>query len=84
LPAHNVGVSSTKRREITEKDVVGLKYFSRLTPVLTRLHPCGCVRDKAENRTLSPLFLAVKGSHGHERLAYAAVGLVAQFVGGSR
>jgi len=45
-------VSSTKRNEITEKDVVGLKYFSRLRPLLTRLHQCGCVRDKAGNRTL--------------------------------
>ncbi len=45
-------MSSTKRREITEKDVVGLKYFSKLTPLLTRLHQCGCVRDKAGNRTL--------------------------------
>jgi hypothetical protein len=45
-------VSSTKRRKITEKDVVGLKYFSKLTPLLTRLHQCGCVRDKAGNRTL--------------------------------
>src|SRR5690242_16717675 len=52
LPAHNGCVSITKRREITENDVVGLKYFSKLTPLLTRLHQCGCVRDKAGNRTL--------------------------------
>lgn len=41
-----------KRTEVTEKDVVGLKYFDKLTPLLARLHDSGCQRDKAGNRTL--------------------------------
>ena len=36
----------------TEKDIVGLKYFDQLLPLLSRLHDVGCDRDKAGNREL--------------------------------
>ena len=39
-------------KDVTEKDVVGLKYFRQLLPLLERLHDVGCARDKAGNRTL--------------------------------
>src|SRR5258708_20608372 len=34
------------------KTLQGWKYLRRLTPLLARLHPAGCARDKAGNRTL--------------------------------
>jgi hypothetical protein len=37
---------------IREEDVQGLKYFRKLWPLLERLHPVGCGRDKAGNRQL--------------------------------
>src|ERR1019366_3946696 len=37
---------------LTEKDVVGLKYFDQLLPLFERLHDDGCQRDKAGNREL--------------------------------
>jgi hypothetical protein len=37
---------------IQDKDVVGLKYFDQLAPLLARLHDVGCERDKAHNRIL--------------------------------
>src|ERR1019366_4594914 len=37
---------------LTEKDVVGLKYFDQLLPLFERLHDDGCGRDKAGNRIL--------------------------------
>jgi len=45
-------MGQAKRAEVTEKDVVGLKYFDKLTPLLARLHDCGCARDKAGSRAL--------------------------------
>jgi Transposase DDE domain len=41
-----------KRKDVTEQDVTGLKYFRRLLPLFGRLHEGGCGRDKAGNRTL--------------------------------
>ena len=45
-------MAQAKRRDVTEKDVVGLKYFDKLSPLLARLHGSGCARDKAGNRSL--------------------------------
>jgi len=39
-------------RKIGEKDVVGLKYFDMLRPLLARLHDDGTARDRAGNRRL--------------------------------
>jgi DDE family transposase len=41
-----------KRDRVREEQLTGLKYFDRLSPLLSRLHDDGCVRDKAGNRTL--------------------------------
>lgn len=41
-----------KREPVRERDVTGLKYFDKLSPLLARLHDDGCARDKAGNRTL--------------------------------
>lgn len=38
--------------KIQESDIVGLKYFDRLMPLLERLHDVGTERDRAGNRTL--------------------------------
>ena len=40
------------RKRIRERDVIGLKYFDQLVPLLERLHDVGCQRDKARNRKL--------------------------------
>jgi hypothetical protein len=37
---------------LAEQDLVGLKYFDRLVPLLARLHDVGCARDRAGNREL--------------------------------
>src|ERR1700730_15714762 len=37
---------------IRDSDIVGLKYFDRLMPLLERLHDVGTERDRAGNRTL--------------------------------
>lgn len=37
---------------IRESDLTGLKYLDRLMPLLQRLRPVGCARDKAGNRQL--------------------------------
>jgi hypothetical protein len=37
---------------LREREVVGLKHFKRLMPLLRRLHDVGCDRDKAGNRRL--------------------------------
>ena len=50
--ADNAGMAGTKRQEVREKDVTGLKYFDKLAPLLARLHDAGCARDKAGNRQL--------------------------------
>jgi IS4 transposase len=44
--------ASTSSRSLTEKDIVGLKYFDQLLPMFERLHDEGCARDKAGNRVL--------------------------------
>ena len=41
-----------QRKQVTERDVTGLKYFRRLLPLFERLHDVGCQRDKAGNRQL--------------------------------
>ena len=41
-----------RRKRITDADVVGLKYFGRLAPLLARLGDVGCERDRAGNREL--------------------------------
>ena len=38
--------------ELTEKDIVGLKYFDQIVPLLKRLRDDGCARDKSGNREL--------------------------------
>jgi hypothetical protein len=45
-------MAGKKRQEVREKDVMGLKYFDKLAPLLARLQEVGCERDKAGNRTL--------------------------------
>ena len=42
----------SKTEAIQESDIVGLKYFDQLAPLLERLHHDGCERDTAGNRTL--------------------------------
>jgi hypothetical protein len=39
-------------RTITDRDIVGLKYFDQLGQVLQQRHHVGCERDKAGNRSL--------------------------------
>jgi len=39
-------------RQLTDSDVVGLKHFKRLMPLLHRLESVGCQRDTAGNRRL--------------------------------
>lgn len=46
------GMANKKRKKVREEDVVGLKYFDRLRPLLSRLHDDGCQRDKSGNREL--------------------------------
>jgi hypothetical protein len=41
-----------KVSKIRDSDIVGLKYFDRLMPLLERLHDVGTQRDRAGNRTL--------------------------------
>ena len=43
---------SSKLAKLKSSDVTGLKYFAMLSPLLERLHDDGCLRDKANNRTL--------------------------------
>jgi Transposase DDE domain len=42
-----------RRKDVTDEDVVGLKYFRRLLPLFERLREVGCERDTAGNRTLT-------------------------------
>ena len=44
--------NKSKTEAIQESDIVGLKYFDQLAPLLERLHDDGCERDTAGNRTL--------------------------------
>ena len=41
-----------KSTALTESDIVGLKYFDQLLPLLDRLKDDGCARDRAGNREL--------------------------------
>jgi hypothetical protein len=41
-----------RRKRITDAEIVGLKYFDRLAPLLARLSDVGCERDRAGNREL--------------------------------
>ncbi len=43
---------ASAEKRLTEKDIVGLKYFDQLLPLFKRLHHDGCERDKAGNRDL--------------------------------
>jgi hypothetical protein len=45
-------MAGKKRKSIREQDVTGLKYFTRLVPLLEQLHEVGCQRDRAGNREL--------------------------------
>ena len=45
-------MAGTKREDVREEDLTGLKYFDKLAPLLARLHDVGCERDKADNRRL--------------------------------
>src|SRR5271165_3530493 len=45
-------MGAKRRRKVCEADVVGLKYFDRLMPLLDRLHEIGTARDRAGNRQL--------------------------------
>src|ERR1700748_3904781 len=47
----SAGRASSQPR-LTEKDIVGLKYFDQLLPLFERLHDDECQRDKAGNREL--------------------------------
>lgn len=41
-----------QKPKITDKDIVGLKYFEQLGELLQQLHDVGCERDRAGNRSL--------------------------------
>lgn len=45
-------MAQRSRRKVSEADIVGLKYFDRLLPLLERLHDVGTESDKAGNRKL--------------------------------
>ena len=45
-------VDASTAPRLTEKDIVGLKYFDQLLPLFERLHDDGCGRDQAGNRVL--------------------------------
>src|SRR5580698_7516620 len=44
--------SGSSPPSLQSRDIVGLKYFDQLLPLLKRLHDEGCTRDKAGNRQL--------------------------------
>ena len=45
-------MAAQKRKRVREADLQGLKDLDRLMPLLERLRPVGCARDKAGNREL--------------------------------
>lgn len=45
-------MARTPKPDITSRDIIGLKYFHQLAPLLERLHDVGCQRDRAGNRDL--------------------------------
>ena len=51
-PAPSSGERPPPSPRITEKEIVGLKYFDQLAPLLKRLHDDRCARDKSGNRDL--------------------------------
>jgi len=46
-PPSKTKSTSSKKPKIRERDIVGLKYFDQLAPLLQRLHDDGCERDTA-------------------------------------
>src|SRR4051794_40797172 len=48
----NRPMANLKPSTIRDSDIVGLKYFDRLMPLLEKLHDVGTQRDRAGNRTL--------------------------------
>src|SRR6476469_3284014 len=45
-------MAARRAKPLRDRDIVGLKYFDRLMPLLERLHDVGTQRDRAGNRTL--------------------------------
>ena len=45
-------MSKRQANKLRDGDIVGLKYFDRLMPLLKRLHGVGAQRDRAGNRQL--------------------------------
>jgi len=45
-------MTKPQANKLRDSDVVGLKYFDRLMPLLERLHDVGAGRDRAGNRQL--------------------------------
>jgi hypothetical protein len=45
-------MSKPRANQLRDSDIVGLKSFDRLTPLLERLHDIGAQRDRAGNRQL--------------------------------
>lgn len=45
-------MAARQASKVRESDIVGLKYFDRLMPLLERLHDVGTQRDRAGNRQL--------------------------------
>jgi hypothetical protein len=41
-----------RREAVEERQLQGFHYFKKLLPLFERLHPVGCQRDRAHNRTL--------------------------------
>ncbi len=48
------GMARPQPSTIRDSDIVGLKYFDRLMPLLERLHNVGTQRDRAGNRCSIP------------------------------
>ena len=46
------GMAARRANKLRESDIIGLKYFDRLIPLLERLHDVGTQRDRAGNRQL--------------------------------
>ena len=46
------GMAARRANKLRESDIIGLKYFDRLIPLLERLHDVGTQRDGAGNRQL--------------------------------
>jgi len=45
-------MAARRAKPVRDRDIVGLKYFDRLMPLLQRLHDVGTGRDRAGNRQL--------------------------------